>query len=439
MFVPGAGGGARGAAAAGGRKEEDTRYAEWTAAYATVVLATAALNAGLGAGLAWGLGALLLGLLLCLGLAVGRAAQRALGRTPEAATSRRGSFAARGPAAGPRPPEPVTEADLRRFRAALAAAAGGGGPGAAHTPWEKFYERRSATAYVAAFSRDNLADRARPMEMKAVTYYEEGEGPRRVTPEVVRDFFYDDAYRRSAWDKCLSAHARVAEWPGLAGAEGATAPGVHCGCEAVWWKRNFPAFCSDRDYVIARRTWRGEAEGEYYCVSKAASHPGAPRRGASKRVTDFSSCWRIRWADSPLHPGRRAVEVVLLHAEDMLIPKRVAAFGAKCLFGWFQKGVEPAIRGYRAYRAKHPAAAQPAPAATAAAPGPGGRLAPPGAKGRMFAGRWTDARWKTLAVAGTVVLYFAGLGPAAGLTSAVAAGSVQRAFVKRGTKAAYSL
>ena len=110
-------------------------------------------------------------------------------------------------------------------------------------------------------------------------------------------------------------------------------PGVHCGCEAVWWKRNFPAFCSDRDYVIARRTWRGEVEGEYFCVSKAASHLDAPRRGGSKRVTDFSSCWRIRWADSPLHPGRRAVEVVLLHVEDMLIPKRVAAFGAKCLFG----------------------------------------------------------------------------------------------------------
>ena len=430
MFVPGAGGGARGGA---GRRKEEDRYAEWTAAYATVVLATAALNAALNAGLgalAWGLGALGL---LCLGLAFGRAALRALGRTPEAVTSRRGSFVARRPGAGPRPPEPVTEADLRRFRAALAADTGGGGRGggrgATHTPWEKFYENRSATAYVVAFSRDNLADRSRPMEMKAVTYYDEGEGPRRVTPEVVRDFFYDDGYRRSVWDKCLSGHARVAEWPGLAGAEGVAVPGVHCGCEAVWWKRNFPAFCSDRDYVIARRTWRGEVEGEYFCVSKAASHLDAPRRGGSKRVTDFSSCWRIRWADSPLHPGRRAVEVVLLHAEDMLIPKRVAAFGAKCLFGWFQKGVEPAIRGYRAYRAKHPAAA-------AAAPGPGGRLTPAtGAKVRMLAGRWTDARWKTLAVAGAVVVYFAGLGPAAGFTSAVAAGSVQRVF-KRSTKAA---
>lgn len=109
-----------------------------------------------------------------------------------------------------------------------------------------------------------------------------------ATPEMVRDFFWDDDFR-SKWDDMLISATTLAECPTT-------------GTMVVQWVRKvrqlfsllfvlwslysplilvvtlfygafpfslvvqFPFFCSDREYIIGRRIW--EAGRSYYCVTK---------------------------------------------------------------------------------------------------------------------------------------------------------------------------
>jgi len=75
-----------------------------------------------------------------------------------------------------------------------------------------------------------------------------------ATPEEVRDFFGDDEFRMSnKWDDMLIYHKTLEE--------------CHTnGTMKVHWVRKFPFFCSDREYIIARRIWN--LGGAYYCVTK---------------------------------------------------------------------------------------------------------------------------------------------------------------------------
>ncbi|KAG8370341.1 hypothetical protein BUALT_Bualt14G0106700 [Buddleja alternifolia] len=70
------------------------------------------------------------------------------------------------------------------------------------------------------------------------------------------------------------------------------------GMMVVHWIKKFLFFCSDREYVIGRRIW--EAGKTYYCLSK--------RKGDSQ----CSAC-----------------EILLIHYEDMGIPKDVAKLGVR--------------------------------------------------------------------------------------------------------------
>nr|GMC99862.1 START domain-containing proteins involved in steroidogenesis/phosphatidylcholine transfer [Ipomoea batatas] len=75
-----------------------------------------------------------------------------------------------------------------------------------------------------------------------------------ATPEMVRDFFWDDEFRLK-WDDMLIHAETLEECPTT-------------GTMMVQWVRKFPFFCSDREYIIGRRIWKsGQA---YYCVTKHA-------------------------------------------------------------------------------------------------------------------------------------------------------------------------
>lgn len=98
-----------------------------------------------------------------------------------------------------------------------------------------------------------------------------------ASPEIVRDFFWDDEFRPK-WDPMLAYFKTLEE-------------DTHTGTTIVHWIKKvvfllmfwslfvdvvshffplqFPFFCSDREYIIGRRIW--ESGKKYYAVTKVTS------------------------------------------------------------------------------------------------------------------------------------------------------------------------
>ena len=148
-----------------------------------------------------------------------------------------------------------------------------------------------------------------------------------VKPLDVVHFYYDDA-RRLRWDDLLRSARRIDGTDPVNGAD------------VVYWERRFPV-CSNRDYVIARRTFRvGET---YYCVTKGVTHASCPTVHNLWRVTEFFSCWRVRevpWDDS----GSMAVETTLFHTEELGLPRSLAKLAVKVGMPTFVGRIEPSLR-----------------------------------------------------------------------------------------------
>ncbi|KAL3506049.1 hypothetical protein ACH5RR_031431 [Cinchona calisaya] len=153
-----------------------------------------------------------------------------------------------------------------------------------------------------------------------------------ATPDLVRDFFWDDEFRPK-WDPMLTYDKILEECP-------------HIGSMIVHWIKKFPFFCSDREYIIGRRIW--EAGRTYYCVTKGVPYPALPRRNKPRRVDLYFSSWVIKPVKS-LEGGSQlsACEVTLIHYEDMGIPKDVAKL---CLRHGMWGTVKKLHAGFRAYQ-----------------------------------------------------------------------------------------
>ncbi|KAJ0035450.1 hypothetical protein Pint_24671 [Pistacia integerrima] len=153
-----------------------------------------------------------------------------------------------------------------------------------------------------------------------------------ATPELVRDFFWDDEFRPK-WDPMLTYFKILEECP-------------HTGTMVVHWIKKFPFFCSDREYVIGRRIW--EAGKTYYCVTKAVPYPGLPKRDKPRRVELYFSSWVIRAVESRKGDGQlSACEVSLVHYEDMGIPKDVAKLGVRHGMWGAVKKLHSGMRAYQ--------------------------------------------------------------------------------------------
>ncbi|XVF28680.1 hypothetical protein REPUB_Repub15cG0051200 [Reevesia pubescens] len=153
-----------------------------------------------------------------------------------------------------------------------------------------------------------------------------------ATPEVVRDFFWDDEFRPK-WDTML-AHVKILE----------ECP--RTGTMIVHWIKKFPFFCSDREYIIGRRIW--EAGKTYYCVTKGVPYPGLQKRDKPRRVELYFSSWVIRAVESRKGDGQlSACEVTLLHYEDMGIPKDVAKLGLRHGMWGAVKKLHSGMRAYQ--------------------------------------------------------------------------------------------
>ncbi|KGN53329.1 uncharacterized protein LOC101209389 [Cucumis sativus] len=193
--------------------------------------------------------------------------------------------------------------------------------------WIKMMDRSTSNMSYQAWRRDPETG---PPQYRSRTVYEN------ATPEIVRDFFWDDDFR-SKWDDMLISATTLAECPTT-------------GTMVVHWVRKFPFFCSDREYIIGRRIW--EAGRSYYCVTKSVPCSSVPRRNKPRRVDLYYSSWCIRAVESKKGDGQlTACEVILFHYEDMGIPWEIAKLGVRQGMWGTVKKIDPGLRAYQKERA----------------------------------------------------------------------------------------
>ncbi|XP_039169236.1 uncharacterized protein LOC120293606 [Eucalyptus grandis] len=187
-----------------------------------------------------------------------------------------------------------------------------------------------------------------PPQYRSRTVFED------ATPEMVRDFFWDDESRLK-WDDMLVKASILEECPTT-------------GTMVVQWVRKFPFFCSDREYIIGRRIW--ESGRSYYCVTKECLAPlflgkinqdvwtYTTQVGASVQslrlmeVVCFGAFFTVesRRGDGQL----TACEVLLFHHEDMGIPWEIAKLGVRQGMWGAVKKIDPGLRKYQKERALRP-------------------------------------------------------------------------------------
>ncbi|XP_065858449.1 uncharacterized protein [Euphorbia lathyris] len=193
--------------------------------------------------------------------------------------------------------------------------------------WIHMMERSTSTMSYQAWRRDLESG---PPQYRSRTVFED------ATPEMVRDFFWDDEYRLK-WDDMLIHASSLEECPTT-------------GTIVGQWIRKFPFFCSDREYIIGRRIW--ESGRMYYCVTKGVPCSSVPRRNKPRRVDLYYSSWCIRAVESNKGDGQlTSCEVLLFHYEDMGIPWEIAKLGVRQGMWGAVKKFDPALRIYQKQRA----------------------------------------------------------------------------------------
>ncbi|KAL2609847.1 hypothetical protein R1flu_028420 [Riccia fluitans] len=194
--------------------------------------------------------------------------------------------------------------------------------------WNELMERSTEGMFYQAWRRDPV-DNAGPTEYRSRTVMDN------VTPEEMRDFFWDDEFRME-WDDMV-IHAKTWE----------ECP--RTGSMVVQWVRKYPFFCKDREYIITRRIW--DAGSTYYCVTKGYNSSKIPRMAAPRRVDVFYSSWRIRAVESLKGDGQMtACEVLLFHHEEMGIQRDLAKLGIRQGMWGCVKKMQPGMLKYKALR-----------------------------------------------------------------------------------------
>ncbi|KFK33976.1 hypothetical protein AALP_AA5G086000 [Arabis alpina] len=193
--------------------------------------------------------------------------------------------------------------------------------------WIPMMDRSTPSFSYQAWRRDPQNG---PPQYRSRTVFED------ATPEMVRDFFWDDEFR-SHWDDMLLLSSTLDS-------------STDTGTMLVQWVRKFPFFCSDREYVIGRRIW--DAGRVFYCITKGVQYPSLPRQSKPRRVDLYYSSWCIRAVESKRGDGQMtSCEVLLFHHEDMGIPWEIAKLGVRQGMWGAVKKIEPGLRAYQRARA----------------------------------------------------------------------------------------
>ncbi|KAL9225449.1 hypothetical protein vseg_001373 [Gypsophila vaccaria] len=214
---------------------------------------------------------------------------------------------------------PVNDSDLIHLHKIVEEKDGG-------PAWIPMMDRSTPTMSYRAWRRDPETG---PPQYRSSTIYED------ATPEMLRDFFWDDEFRPK-WDNMLIQHETLEE--------------SHTdGTMIVQWTRKFPFFCSDREYIIGRRIW--ESGRTFYCVTKGVPNT-VPRKDKPRRVDLYYSSWCIRPVESKRGTGQiTASEILLFHHEDMGIPWEIAKLGVRQGMWGAVKKIDPGLRAYQKMRA----------------------------------------------------------------------------------------
>lgn len=196
--------------------------------------------------------------------------------------------------------------------------------------WELMMDKETDSMVYRAWRRD-LQD--------GLTEYRSSTLVKGVRPHEMNELYLDDENRLN-WDFCFRDYNVLSESSSSSG-----------GGDIVRWVRKFPV-CSFRDYVLARRCFVVEKddEGSVYTITRSTEHPDAPRQEKPHRVDRFYSSWlcrNARW------PGSRepATETVLIHCEDIGIPRDIAKFVVKQGMWRMVLKIEEAVRAYVTERA----------------------------------------------------------------------------------------
>lgn len=194
------------------------------------------------------------------------------------------------------------------------------------TAWQSIMKHSTSNLAYQAWRHESETG---PIIYRSKTVFED------ATPEMVRDFFWDDEFRPK-WDPMLVYFKILEECP-------------RTGAMIVHWIKKFPFFCSDREYIIARRIW--ESERTYSCVSKGVPYLPMQRCNKPRRVDLYFSGWVIKSVPSRKGDGQlSACEVSLVHYEDMGIPKDVAKLGVRHGMWGTVKKMHTSFRTYQNLR-----------------------------------------------------------------------------------------
>uniref|UniRef100_A0A0A0KK71 START domain-containing protein n=1 Tax=Cucumis sativus TaxID=3659 RepID=A0A0A0KK71_CUCSA len=186
----------------------------------------------------------------------------------------------------------LTEEDLKNLYRLVEEKDGG-------PSWIQMMDRSTATMSYQAWRRDPQTG---PPQYRSRTVFED------ATPQMVRDFFWDDEFRKK-WDDMLISAQTL---------EDCSATGTM----AVRW------------------------------VRKGIPCSSIPRQNKPKRVDLYYSSWCIRAVESRKGNSQlTACEVLLFHHEDMGIPWEIAKLGVRQGMWGAVKKIDPALRSYQKHRA----------------------------------------------------------------------------------------
>ncbi|KAL0367102.1 UNVERIFIED_CONTAM: hypothetical protein Sradi_3600300 [Sesamum radiatum] len=164
--------------------------------------------------------------------------------------------------------------------------------------WQSMMERSTSNMTYQAWRHEPEMG---PTVYRSKTIFEE------ATPELVRDFFWDDEFRPK-WDPML-VYVKILEE------------------------------CSNTGMMIMH--W----------IKKGVPYPSLPRRDKPRRVDLYFSSWIIKPVQSRKGDGQlSACEVMLIHYEDMGIPKDVAKLGVRHGMWGTVKKLHAGFRAYQAAR-----------------------------------------------------------------------------------------
>ncbi|CAL1373881.1 unnamed protein product [Linum trigynum] len=182
--------------------------------------------------------------------------------------------------------------------------------------WEAVIDKRNNLLH---YNAKCCKPKNAPMKYLSVTVFEN------CTPELLRDFYMDNNYRKQ-WDKTVVQHEQL---------QVDRSNGTEIGRTI----KKFPLL-TPREYILAWRLWEGK-DKTYYCFIKECEHQSAPLQRKCVRVKYFRSV-----------PGRDACEIKMYHQEDAGLNVEMAKLA-------FARGIWSYVCKMHAALCKYPSSSQP--------------------------------------------------------------------------------